>query len=236
MADKFLNLTGLSHFLSKIQALIDEKASSYSPKLLFRIGSTTDLPGNPHVELRETGNSPARGMGVVIYDSVGNSTIVDLVNSAGNRNFATVGEVNAKAPIDSPVFTTAAFAPNPSTSVDSTRIATTHYTNEMFDAFETPTTIYNSGGVTLRKFGRLIVATFNSVASIPSKSTIDSAAGGESWLPSMPITQFYCLWDYGNKRQVYLTISSSGMTAVRTVDQTTVTSYRLYGTVAWITS
>lgn len=236
MADKFLNLTGLSHFLSKVKTLINEKAPSVSPTLKFAIKSSTDGNANPHAEFRTMGNSPNKSVGFAVYDENGTGSYYDLIKSDGTRYFATVPEVNAKAPIDSPIFTTAAFAPNPGITVDSTRIATTHYTNNMFDAFETPTTIYNTGGVTIRKFGKLIVTTFNNVSALPSKSTIDSEADGEAWLPTMPTTQYLCLWDYSGKRQVYLTLSSSGMTAVRTVDQTTVNSYRLYGTVVWIAS
>ncbi len=237
MADKFLDLTGLSHFLSKVKALINEKAPSVSPTLKFAIKASTDANANPHAEFRTMGNSPNKSVGFAVYDENGAGSYYDLIKGDGTRYFATVPEVNAKAPIDSPIFTTAAFAPNPGITVDSTRLATTHYTNQMFEAFETPKTIYSSNSnMYIRKFGKLIVTTFNNVSSLPTKSTIDSEANGEEWLPTAPPTQYFCLWDYSNKRQVYLTVNSSGMTAVRTVDQTTVTNYRLYGTLVWITS
>lgn len=100
----------------------------------------------------------------------------------------------------------------------------------------TPTTLYNSGGVLIRKTGKLIECVFNNVSSLPTKATIGSAAGGESWLPSGTTTRFFPLWEYKSKAIGFLTVNSSGFTAFRSISASAITSFNLYGTMTWFTS
>ncbi len=100
----------------------------------------------------------------------------------------------------------------------------------------TPTTLYNSGGVLIRKTGKLIECVFNNVSSLPTKATIDSAAGGESWLPSGTTTRYFSLWEYKSKAIGFLTVNSSGFTAFRSISASAITSFNLYGTMTWFTS
>ena len=100
----------------------------------------------------------------------------------------------------------------------------------------TPTTLYNSGGVLIRKTGKLIECVFSNVSSLPTKATIDSAAGGESWLPSGTTTRYFPLWEYKSKAIGFLTVNSSGFTAFRSISVSAITSFNLYGTMTWFTS
>ena len=100
----------------------------------------------------------------------------------------------------------------------------------------TPTVLYNSGGVLIRKTGKLIECVFNNVSSLPTKATIDSAAGDESWLPSGTTTRYFSLWEYKSKAIGFLTVNSSGFTAFRSISASAITSFNLYGTMTWFTS
>lgn len=100
----------------------------------------------------------------------------------------------------------------------------------------TPKDIYNSGGVRIRKTGKLIECVFNAVSTLPTKATIDSAAGGETWLPAGTTTRFMPVWEYSSKQLAYLTINTSGFAAVRTISASTISSYSLYATMMWYTS
>lgn len=100
----------------------------------------------------------------------------------------------------------------------------------------TPTVLYNSGGVLIRKTGKLIECVFNNVSTLPTKATIDSAAGGESWLPSGTTTRYFSLWEYKSKAIGFLTVNSSGFTAFRSISASAITSFNLYGTMTWFTS
>lgn len=114
--------------VSALEAQIASKAPSVSPTLRFGITASADGNSNPHVELRETGSTPIKGMGIAIYNEDGTlKSINDLVTSAGNRNFATVSEVNAKAPLASPALTGTPTAPTAPVGTNTTQIATTAY-------------------------------------------------------------------------------------------------------------
>lgn len=114
--------------VSALEAQIASKAPSVSPTLKFGITASTDGNSNPHVEIRETGSTPTKGMGIAIYNADGTlKSINDLVTSAGNRNYATVSEVNTKAPLDSPAFTGTPTSTTTAKANNSTRIATTAY-------------------------------------------------------------------------------------------------------------
>lgn len=115
---------------------IDTKAPSVSPTLRFGITASANGNSNPHVELRETGSTPIKGMGIAIYNEDGTlKSINDLVTSAGNRNFATVSEVNAKAPLASPALTGTPTAPTAPAGTNTTQIATTAYVQSSLDGW-----------------------------------------------------------------------------------------------------
>lgn len=120
--------------VSALEAQIASKAPSVSPTLRFGITASADGNSNPHVELRETGSTPAKGMGIAIYNEDGTlESINDLVTSAGNRNFATVPEVNLKAPLASPALTGTPTAPTAPVGTSTTQIATTAYVQNSLD-------------------------------------------------------------------------------------------------------
>lgn len=120
--------------VSALEAQIASKAPSVSPTLRFGIKASADGDSNPHVELRETGSTPTKGMGIAIYNDDGTlKSINDLVTSAGVRNFATVSEVNDKAPIASPALTGTPTAPTAPAGTNTTQIATTAYVQNSLD-------------------------------------------------------------------------------------------------------
>lgn len=120
--------------VSALEAQIASKAPSVSPTLRFGIKASADGDSNPHVELRETGSTPTKGMGIAIYNDDGTlKSINDLVTSAGVRNFATVSEVNDKAPIASPALTGTPTAPTAPVGTNTTQIATTAYVQNSLD-------------------------------------------------------------------------------------------------------
>ena len=119
--------------VSELEAQIASKAPSVSPTLRFGITASANGNSNPHVELRETGSTPIKGMGIAIYNEDGTlKSINDLVTSAGNRNFATVSEVNAKAPLASPALTGTPTAPTASVGTSTNQLATTAFVQNQF--------------------------------------------------------------------------------------------------------
>ncbi len=113
--------------VSALEAQIASKAPSVSPTLKFAVMDSADGNTNPHAEFRTMGNSPSKSVGFAVYDENGNGTYYDLIKGDGTRYFATVPEVNAKAPLASPALTGTPTAPTAPAGTNTTQIATTAY-------------------------------------------------------------------------------------------------------------
>ena len=114
---------------------IDTKAPSVSPTLKFAVMDSADGNTNPHAEFRTMGNSPSKSVGFAVYDENGNGTYYDLIKGDGTRYFATVPEVNLKAPLASPALTGTPTAPTASVGTNTTQIATTAYVQSSLDGW-----------------------------------------------------------------------------------------------------
>lgn len=113
--------------VSALEAQIASKAPSVSPTLKFAIKDSADGNTNPRAEFRAMGSSPNKSVGFAVYDENGNGNYYDLIKGDGTRYFATVPEVNLKAPLASPALTGTPTAPTAPVGTNTTQIATTAY-------------------------------------------------------------------------------------------------------------
>lgn len=99
-------------------------------------------------------------------------------------------------------------------------------------------TLYNSGGIIMTRAGTEISCNFSGCGYLPDLSTVNNLVG-DPWLPKNPNTQFFPLWDYANRRIVWITISQQGFEAVRLIDHTVLANdqenptFNLYGNIRW---
>lgn len=256
------------HLQTEIDTLDAEKADENAPTLRFPIGDNTDPTAYPRVELRRMGNSPTNVFGMAVYDADGNGTYNNLISADGSRYFATVPELDLKAPLASPTLTGTPKAPTAAKATNTTQIATTAYVKTNLADYAklaspaltgnptattqakgnnstrlattayvqkelAPIKIYDSNGLYITKTGHVIEARFNNVSSLPAYSAITAAAGGESWAPTQGGYDF--VWEYSSKTVAVLQVLTTGEMKITNLNNQTLTTYRLYGRLLWVT-
>lgn len=172
--------------VSALEAQIASKAPSVSPTLKFAIKDSADGNTNPHAEFRTMGSSPNKSVGFAVYDENGNGNYYDLIKGDGTRYFATVPEVNAKAPIDSPTLTGTPTAPTASVGTSTTQIATTAFvvnelTNALYyksgDTFSTISLINADGMITYGNRNLFFTLSVDKLMSNVSTITVTACNG-----------------------------------------------------------
>ena len=95
--------------------------------------------------------------------------------------------------------------------------------------------LYNANNCTIKKMNNKVVITMNGATKLPTNSDIDAA--GVNWTPYAPATRYIPCWEYNTGVLAFVQLNaSSGLTNVRAVDKTSLTSYRLYTTFEYDTN